>query len=104
MKQRVEQRPLLFERESQENAKRKAEKKYTQILRDAGVNEHLVNKLVTKDGGIVDAEDSEDDAENVEGREEVDDDNYEYPLSDHSPRTESRSEDSEPEEISDEDD
>ena len=99
MKRRVEQRPLLFERESQENARRKAEKKYTQILRDAGVNEHLVNKLVTKDGGIIDAEDSED---SVEEREGVDDDDYEYSLSGHTGRSETRSEHSEQEEIPDE--
>ena len=102
MKRRVEQRPLLFERESQENARRKAEKKYTQILRDAGVNEHLVNKLVTKDGGIIDAEDSEDSVENLEEREGVDDDDYEYSLSGHTGRSETRSEHSEQEEIPDE--
>jgi hypothetical protein len=105
MKHRVEQRPLLFERESQENAKRKAEKKYTQILREAGVNEHLVNRLVTKDGEIIDADDSEDSAGDLDGHERVDDDDddYEYPLSDHAARSESGSQPSEQGEISDED-
>ena len=106
MKSRVQQRPLLFERESQENAKRKAEKKYTQILREAGVNEHLVNKLVTKNGNIIDADDSDDSAGDLEGRDRVhgddDDDDYEYPLSDNAARSESGSVHSEVEEISDE--
>jgi hypothetical protein len=106
MKSRVQQRPLLFERESQENAKRKAEKKYTQILREAGVNEHLVNKLVTKNGNIIDADDSDDSAGDLEGRHRVhsddDDDDYEYPLRDNAARSESGSVRSEVEEISDE--
>jgi hypothetical protein len=106
MKSRVEQRPLLFERESQENAKRKAEKKYTRILREAGVNEHLVSKLVTKGGKIIDAEDSDDSAGDLEGQGRViddDDDDYEYPLSDNAARSESGSEHSEKGEVSDED-
>ena len=106
MKSRVEQRPLLFERESQENAKRKAEKKYTQILREAGVNEHLVNKLVTKGGNIIDADDSDDSAGDLEGRERVNDDgddDYDYPLSDNAARSESGSQHSEQGVVSDED-
>lgn len=53
---RVEKRPLLFERQSQLNAKRCAERKYEDILRTAGVDEQLVRSLVTKDGKIIDAE------------------------------------------------
>ncbi|XP_032237239.2 protein FAM161B [Nematostella vectensis] len=60
MQSRVSQRPLLFERQSQLNAKRTAERKYEDILRNAGVSDELVRSLVTKDGDIVDAE-SEDD-------------------------------------------
>ena len=103
MKHRVEQRPFLFERESQENAKRKAEKKYTQILRDAGVHEHLVRKLVTKDGEIIDGEDSEEDSGELEERQSIDDDNDDdtrFPLRDH--RAESGSENSQGDEMSDE--
>ncbi|XP_028398892.1 protein FAM161B-like [Dendronephthya gigantea] len=84
MNRRVEQRPLLFERESQENARRKAEKKYKQILRDAGVDDHLVSRLVTKDGNIIDADDSDGSAGDLEGRNGDDD---EYPLSDHAARS-----------------
>lgn len=100
MRRRVEQRPLLFERESQENARRKAEKKYKQILRDAGVDDHLVSRLVTKDGNIVGADDSDGSDGDVEGRDRVgDDDDDEYPLSDHAAR--SGSEDSQPGIVSD---
>ena len=52
---RVEERPLLFEQESQVNARRKAERKYEEILREAGVDENIVKNLVTKEGNIIDA-------------------------------------------------
>ena len=53
---RVEERPLLFEQESQVNARRKAERKYEEILREAGVDENIVKNLVTKEGNIIDAD------------------------------------------------
>lgn len=56
MQERVNQRPLLFEQQSQFTARRAAERKYADILRSAGVDEALVQNLVTKEGGIVDAE------------------------------------------------
>ena len=62
MQQRVNKRPLLFEQQSQFTARRAAERKYADILRSAGVDEALVQNLVTKEGGIVDAE-SDDDLE-----------------------------------------
>lgn len=101
MRRRVEQRPLLFEREAQQNAKRKAEKKYVQTLREAAVNEHLVNSLLTKHNEVVDAEDSDDTVRHFEAHGSVsgdnDDDNeYEYSLSDRAALSESGSEQSEP--------
>ena len=62
MEKRVSKRPLLFEQQSQATARRAAERKYADILRSAGVDEAIVQNLVTKDGRIVDAE-SEDDLE-----------------------------------------
>lgn len=56
MQERVNKRPLLFEQQSQATARRAAERKYADILRSAGVDEALVQNLVTKEGGIVDAE------------------------------------------------
>lgn len=56
MQERVKTRPLLFEQQSQATARRAAERKYADILRSAGVDEALVQNLVTKEGGIVDAE------------------------------------------------
>lgn len=56
MQDRVNKRPLLFEQQSQVTARRAAERKYADILRSAGVDEALVQNLVTKDGRIVDAE------------------------------------------------
>lgn len=56
MQERVNKRPLLFEQQSQVTARRAAERKYADILRSAGVDEALVQNLVTKEGGIVDAE------------------------------------------------
>ena len=56
MQERINKRPLLFEQQSQATARRAAERKYADILRSAGVDEVLVQNLVTKDGKIVDAE------------------------------------------------
>lgn len=60
MQKRVNRRPLLFEQQSQVTAKRAAERKYADILRNAGVDEAIVQNLVTKDGRIVDAESDDD--------------------------------------------
>ena len=62
MQDRVNKRPLLFEQQSQATARRAAERKYADILRSAGVEEAVVRDLVTKEGGIVDA-DSDDEFE-----------------------------------------
>lgn len=83
MKRRVEQRPLLFERESQENAKRKAQKKYTQILRDVGVDEHLINSLVNKNSDIINSECDSD----ISRHSGTDDDHERYSMSDSEHRT-----------------
>ena len=56
MQERLSKRPLLFEQQSQVTARRAAERKYADILRSAGVDEGIVQNLVTKDGKIVDAE------------------------------------------------
>ena len=56
MQQRISKRPLLFEQQSQVTARRAAERKYADILRSAGVDEGIVQNLVTKDGKIVDVE------------------------------------------------
>ncbi|XP_022104827.1 protein FAM161B-like [Acanthaster planci] len=50
MMSRVESRPLLFERQSQVNAKKAAEKKYQQALQDAGLDEEF---LVRKGRGSI---------------------------------------------------
>jgi len=63
MQSRVDKRPLLFERQSQLNAKRSAERKYEDILRSAGVDEQLVRSLVTTNGKIIDAETDEEEAQ-----------------------------------------
>ena len=57
---KVEQRPLLFEQESQTNAKRLAQRKYKQILQDAGLDDDVVEGLVNSDGKIIDAESDDD--------------------------------------------
>ena len=62
MQDRVNKRPLLFEQQTQITARRAAERKYADILRSAGVDEKLVQNLVTKDGKIVDG-DSDDEFE-----------------------------------------
>ena len=54
----------MFEQESQTNAKKAAQRKYRQILKEAGVDEDILDSLVTDDGGIVGAE-SEDDTEDL---------------------------------------
>ena len=101
MEARVDKRPLLFEREAQVSAKRAAERKYADILRNAGVDEALVTSLVTKDGKIIDVESDDDVAETgsdydysqsyTEGKK--------YPLEDSFDRTYESGEDSEGSEI-----
>ncbi|XP_064621231.1 protein FAM161A-like [Lineus longissimus] len=44
MKERVDNRPYLFERQSQINARKQAEKRYSATLRSAGVSEEFINK------------------------------------------------------------
>ncbi len=61
IKAKVEERPLLFEQESQTNAKRTAQRRYKQILQEAGVEGDVVDSLVTENGQIIGAE-SEDEA------------------------------------------
>ena len=53
IKARVDQRPLLFEQESQANAKRTAQRKYEQLLKEAGLDEDILERLLTDDGKIV---------------------------------------------------
>ena len=64
IKARVDRRPLLFEQESQTNAKRTAQRRYKELLKEAGVDENILESLVNEDGEIVDAE-SEDDTEDL---------------------------------------
>ena len=61
MKARVEQRPLLFEQESQTNARRTAERRYKQLLKEAGVDQDILESIVTDDGNIIDGESDETD-------------------------------------------
>ena len=53
----LKERPLLFEQESQVNAKRKAERRYEEILRQAGVEGKLLQTALedyeSGDGGNV---------------------------------------------------
>ncbi|XP_002735485.1 protein FAM161B-like [Saccoglossus kowalevskii] len=72
MMSRIETRPLLFERESQTNAKRQAEKKYQQALRDAGIEETFI---LRKSGGKASARDDPCDSD------DGDDDKYTYSFS-----------------------
>lgn len=65
MQERLEKRPLLFERQAQASARRTAERKYADILRSAGVDEGLVESLVTKEGQIVDVESDDDESEDT---------------------------------------
>ena len=72
IKTRVDQRPLLFEQESQTNAKRAAQRKYKQILKEAGVDDNILDSLVTDDGKIVDAESDDDTDDLLLGADEAD--------------------------------
>jgi len=65
IKARVDQRPLLFEQESQTNAKRTAQRKYEQLLKEAGVDDDILEKLLTDDGKIVDADSEDDDTDDL---------------------------------------
>ena len=64
IKERVDRRPLLFEQESQTNAKRTAQRRYKQLLKEAGVDENILDSLVNDEGKIIDAE-SEDDTDDL---------------------------------------
>ncbi|XP_033120988.1 protein FAM161A-like [Anneissia japonica] len=71
MLSRVESRPLLFERESTINAKRKAERKYQQALLEAGIEEDF---LLRKSRGQV----SVGQVNGIDDTNEEDDDEYTY--------------------------
>lgn len=48
MKERLENRPLLFERASQVNARKSAEGKYTAALRRAGLKDEQIEELLSQ--------------------------------------------------------
>ena len=48
MKERLESRPLLFERASQVNARKSAEGKYTAALRRAGLKDEQIKELLSQ--------------------------------------------------------
>ena len=48
MKERLEGRPLLFERASQVNASKSAEGKYTAALRRAGLKDEQIKELLSE--------------------------------------------------------
>eukprot|EP00794_Sanderia_malayensis_P019971 gene19971-21926_t len=60
LRAKVNEQPLLFERESQTNARKAAQKKYKQILQEAGVDDDVVDSLVNQDGNLIEAESNED--------------------------------------------
>eukprot|EP00112_Aurelia_sp_Birch-Aquarium-sp1_P023213 Seg6828.2 transcript_id=Seg6828.2/GoldUCD/mRNA.D3Y31 product="Testis-specific protein 10-interacting protein" protein_id=Seg6828.2/GoldUCD/D3Y31 len=70
---KLEQRPLLFEQESQTNAKRAAQRKYRQILKEAGVDDEVVDSLVTSDGKIINAESDDNTDDLLTDEDEADD-------------------------------
>ena len=70
---KLEQRPLLFEQESQTNAKRAAQRKYRQILKEAGVDDEVVDSLVSNDGKIVNAESDDNTDDLLTDEDEADD-------------------------------
>ncbi|CAC5422067.1 FAM161A [Mytilus coruscus] len=61
MKDRIDQRPLLFEQESQVNAKKSAEKKFTAKLRSHGVDEEALQTRSSRTVSVHDSYDSYDD-------------------------------------------
>lgn len=48
MKERLESRPLLFERASQVNARKSAEGKYTAALKRAGLNDEQIEEMLSQ--------------------------------------------------------
>lgn len=65
MKERVNKRPLLFEQESQVNAKKKAEKKFNATLKSVGLDEDFVQSRGSRSASVHDHTDdySDDDFE-----------------------------------------
>ncbi|CAG2185238.1 FAM161A [Mytilus edulis] len=61
MKDRIDQRPLLFEQESQVNAKKTAEKKFTAKLQSHGLNEDALQTRSSRTVSVHDSYDSYDD-------------------------------------------
>ena len=56
MKKDLDTRPLLFERESQTNAKHKAQRRYEEILRAAGIEGNILESVLQdsyRDGGVM---------------------------------------------------
>ncbi|CAH1792580.1 unnamed protein product [Owenia fusiformis] len=69
MKERVDSQPLLFERQSQVNARKVAERKYQETLLNAGIDEDFIRRK----GSGVDSADfplSDDDADNASDKEQ----------------------------------
>ncbi|XP_063429193.1 protein FAM161A-like [Mytilus trossulus] len=61
MKDRIDQRPLLFEQETQVNAKKTAEKKFTAKLHSHGLNEDALQTRSSRTVSVHDSYDSYDD-------------------------------------------
>ena len=54
LEDKLRKRPLLFERESQTNAKLKAQRRYDEILREAGVEDNLYESILSSASQHVD--------------------------------------------------
>lgn len=54
MEHKLRKRPLLFERESQANAKLKAQRRYDEILREAGIEDNLYESILSSASQHVD--------------------------------------------------
>ncbi|XP_045167676.2 protein FAM161B-like [Mercenaria mercenaria] len=66
MKNRINRRPLLFEQESQVNAKKKAEKKFNATLRSVGLDEEFVQSRGSRSASVHDYTDDYDDDDDFE--------------------------------------
>ncbi|KAH3852892.1 protein FAM161B-like [Dreissena polymorpha] len=66
MKERINKRPLLFEQESQINAKKKAEKKFNATLRSVGLDEEFIESRGSHSASVNDYQDDFDNDDDVE--------------------------------------
>ena len=90
--EKLKDRPLLFERESQTNARNKAQKRYAEILREAGIDGETLDSFLqgerTSDGQVSSGEDNG--VTESEGEMDTVSNDGSYVAGDDSHRTESR--------------